>query len=103
MRRRSVIAGGGIGLIGAALAAPAIAQSQPEIKWRLAASWPKSLDTLYGGAEYLAGEPAWHSNVAGFGSAGASRTRTGWRPRRADKQIGRRLTIMCRTLPMNHR
>ena len=37
-----------------ALAAPAIAQSQPEIKWRLAASWPKSLDTLYGGAEYLA-------------------------------------------------
>ena len=29
-------------------------QSQPEIKWRLAASWPKSLDTLYGGAEYLA-------------------------------------------------
>ena len=36
------------------MAAPAIAQSQPEIKWRLAASWPKSLDTLYGGAEYLA-------------------------------------------------
>jgi TRAP-type mannitol/chloroaromatic compound transport system substrate-binding protein len=29
-------------------------RSQPEIKWRLAASWPKSLDTLYGGAEYLA-------------------------------------------------
>jgi len=54
MRRRSLIAGGGVGLVGAALAAPAIAQSQPEIKWRLAASWPKSLDTIYGGAEYLA-------------------------------------------------
>ncbi len=53
MRRRSLIAGGGVGLVGAALA-PAIAQSQPEIKWRLAASWPKSLDTIYGGAEYLA-------------------------------------------------
>ena len=54
MRRRSLIAGGGVGLGGAALAAPAIAQSQPEIKWRMATSWPKSLDTIYGGAEYLA-------------------------------------------------
>src|ERR1044071_1360454 len=54
MRRRSLIAGGGVGLIGAALAAPAIAQSQPEVKWRLASSFPKSLDTLYGGAEHLA-------------------------------------------------
>jgi TRAP-type mannitol/chloroaromatic compound transport system substrate-binding protein len=54
MRRRSLIAGGGVGLVGAALAAPAIAQSQPEIKWRMATSWPKSLDTIYGGAEYLA-------------------------------------------------
>src|SRR6266853_2858070 len=53
MRRRSLIAGGGIGLVGAALAAPAIAQSQPEIKWRLASSFPKSLDTLYGGAEQV--------------------------------------------------
>jgi TRAP-type mannitol/chloroaromatic compound transport system substrate-binding protein len=54
MRRRAFIATGGIGLAGAALAAPAIAQTQPEIKWRLASSFPKSLDTLYGGAEYLA-------------------------------------------------
>jgi TRAP-type mannitol/chloroaromatic compound transport system substrate-binding protein len=30
------------------LAAPAIAQSDPAIKWRLTASYPKSLDTLYG-------------------------------------------------------
>src|SRR5947207_14822861 len=54
MRRRSLIAGGGVGLVGAALAAPAIAQSQPEVKWRLASSFPKSLDTLYGAAEYMA-------------------------------------------------
>src|ERR1700692_1005039 len=54
MRRRSLIAGGGVGLGVAVLAAPAIAQSQPEIKWRLAASWPKSLDTIFGGAEFLA-------------------------------------------------
>src|SRR5947199_596464 len=54
MRRRSLIAGGGVGLVGAALAAPAIAQSQPEVKWRLASSFPKSVDTLYGAAEILA-------------------------------------------------
>src|SRR3954470_6939376 len=55
MRRRAFIATGGLGLAGAAaLAAPAIAQSQPELKWRMAASWPKSLDTLFGGAEFLA-------------------------------------------------
>ena len=45
---------GGVGAAAAAIASPAIAQSMPEIKWRLAASWPKSLDTLYGGCEYFA-------------------------------------------------
>ena len=55
MRRRAFLASGGLGLAGAAaLAAPAIAQSQPEIKWRLASSFPKSLDTLFGGAERFA-------------------------------------------------
>jgi TRAP-type mannitol/chloroaromatic compound transport system substrate-binding protein len=34
-----------------ALAAPAIAQSMPELKWRLTSSFPKSLDTIYGAAE----------------------------------------------------
>ena len=39
----------------AALAAPALAQTQsPEIRWRLASSFPKNLDILFGGAEYLA-------------------------------------------------
>ncbi|MGQ0582827.1 MAG: TRAP transporter substrate-binding protein [Reyranella sp.] len=36
------------------LAAPAIAQSMPEIKWRLASSFPKSLDTIYGAGEDFA-------------------------------------------------
>src|SRR6266436_3803595 len=44
---------GGLGAAATAVAAPAIAQSSPEIKWRLTASWPKSLDTLYGNPEYL--------------------------------------------------
>jgi TRAP-type mannitol/chloroaromatic compound transport system substrate-binding protein len=54
MERRSFLKAGGVGLAASAIAAPAIAQTAPEIKWRLAASWPKSLDTLFGGAEYLA-------------------------------------------------
>src|SRR5262245_59495193 len=41
------------GLAGSSVAAPAIAQSMPEIKWRQTTSWPKSLDTLYGGAELI--------------------------------------------------
>jgi TRAP-type mannitol/chloroaromatic compound transport system substrate-binding protein len=55
LKRRQFLATAGLGVAGAAsIAAPAIAQSQPEIKWRLTSSFPKSLDTLYGGAEYLA-------------------------------------------------
>lgn len=36
------------------LAAPAIAQSMPKITWRCTSSFPKSLDTLFGGAETMA-------------------------------------------------
>ena len=53
MQRRTFL---GAGAAGAAslVAAPAIAQSQPEIKWRLSSSYPKSLDTVYGGADRIA-------------------------------------------------
>ena len=55
MKRRDFIKVTGLGAVGAAaVAAPAIAQSMPEIKWRMPTSWPKSLDTLYGGAEMMA-------------------------------------------------
>ena len=55
MKRRDFIKVTGIGAMGAAtLAAPAIAQSRPELKWRLTASWPKSLDTLWGAVELMA-------------------------------------------------
>src|SRR5262245_34237028 len=54
MKRREFLRAAGLGLAASSVAAPAVAQSAPEIKWRLAASWPKSLDTLYGGCEYLA-------------------------------------------------
>jgi TRAP-type mannitol/chloroaromatic compound transport system substrate-binding protein len=54
MKRREFLQAAGAGVAASAVAAPAVAQSMPEIKWRLAASWPKSLDTLYGGCEYFA-------------------------------------------------
>ena len=50
MKRRDFIKATGVGVAGATIAAPAIAQTAPEIKWRMTCSWPKSLDTLYGGA-----------------------------------------------------
>ena len=53
MKRRDFLKAGGVGLAASAVAAPAIAQSMPEVKWRLAASWPKALDTLYGGCEFF--------------------------------------------------
>ena len=55
MERRSFLKKAGAGLAAGAVAAPAIAQgTQPEVKWRMASSFPKSLDTLYGGAEVIA-------------------------------------------------
>ncbi|MFO1173194.1 MAG: TRAP transporter substrate-binding protein DctP [Hyphomicrobiaceae bacterium] len=57
LRRRDVLKGAGAGVAAAAattIAAPAIAQSAPELKWRMTSSFPKSLDTIYGGAESFA-------------------------------------------------
>src|SRR5471030_1873503 len=58
MKRRKFVTTAGIGAVATAaastVAAPAIAQSMPEIKWRLTSSFPKSLDTLYGGSELFA-------------------------------------------------
>jgi TRAP-type mannitol/chloroaromatic compound transport system substrate-binding protein len=54
MKRREFLKAAGAGLTATAVAAPAIAQSMPEIRWRMPTSWPKSLDTLFGGAEMMA-------------------------------------------------
>jgi TRAP-type mannitol/chloroaromatic compound transport system substrate-binding protein len=52
MDRRSLIQRAGIAGILAAGIAPAV-HAQTAIRWRLASSFPKSLDTLFGGAETL--------------------------------------------------
>src|SRR6187455_2510983 len=54
MKRRDVIKSGLALAAGTTLAAPAIAQSAPSIRWRLTSSFPKSLDTIYGGGEFFA-------------------------------------------------
>jgi TRAP-type mannitol/chloroaromatic compound transport system substrate-binding protein len=51
MERRSFLKKAAVGASAGALAAPALAQSQPTVNWRLASSFPKSLDTIYGAAE----------------------------------------------------
>ena len=52
MERRSFLkqAGSGAAVLGA-VAAPAVVHAQANIRWRLASSFPKSLDTIFGAAE----------------------------------------------------
>ncbi|MBM6592397.1 TRAP transporter substrate-binding protein [Microvirga pudoricolor] len=54
MKRRQFLQAATVGAASTAVAAPAIAQSMPEIKWRLQSGFPKSLDTIYGAAEVIA-------------------------------------------------
>jgi TRAP-type mannitol/chloroaromatic compound transport system substrate-binding protein len=51
MKRREFIQAAGAGLVAGTVARPAIAQSTPELKWRLTSGFPKSLDTLFGTSE----------------------------------------------------
>src|SRR5512141_3401223 len=58
MQRRKFLTGAGAGLAAGAVAMPTLTRAQsaalPEVKWRLASSFPKSLDTIYGAAEIMA-------------------------------------------------
>jgi TRAP-type mannitol/chloroaromatic compound transport system substrate-binding protein len=54
MERRSFVHGAGLAGVLAAGAAPAIVHAQANLRWRLASSFPKSLDTLFGAAETFA-------------------------------------------------
>src|SRR6188474_900559 len=53
MKRRDFLKVSAAGAAATAVASPAIAQSSPEIRWRLTSSFPKSLDTIFGTAELV--------------------------------------------------
>ena len=54
MERRSFVHGAGLAGVLATGMAPALVHAQASIRWRLASSFPKSLDTIYGAAEVFA-------------------------------------------------
>ena len=54
MNRRKLLKAAGAAVASTAIAAPAIAQSAPALRWRLTTSFPKTLDTLYGDCEMFA-------------------------------------------------
>lgn len=58
MERRSFVRGTGLAGVLAAGAAPALVQAQASLRWRLASSFPKSLDTLYGTSQLFANKVA---------------------------------------------
>lgn len=54
MERRSFVRGAGLAGVLAAGAAPAVVHAQASVRWRIASSFPKSLDTIFGAAEVFA-------------------------------------------------
>ena len=58
INRRNFLTKGAVGgaatVAATALAAPAVAQELPSIKWRLTSGFPNNLDTIYGGATVMA-------------------------------------------------
>ena len=54
MERRSFVQGAGLAGVLAAGMAPAVVNAQANIRWRIASSFPRSLDTIFGAAEVFA-------------------------------------------------
>jgi uroporphyrin-III C-methyltransferase len=76
MQRRSFIhkaTVGAAGVTAAAIAAPALAQTGlPEVRWRLASSFPKSLDTIFGAADVIFADRLVGDGVLALARADAS-------------------------------
>jgi TRAP-type mannitol/chloroaromatic compound transport system substrate-binding protein len=53
MKRRTFVGGAALGVVAGGLATPSVGESPATVRWRLAASWPKSLDTIFGSVEDL--------------------------------------------------
>jgi TRAP-type mannitol/chloroaromatic compound transport system substrate-binding protein len=54
LKRRQFLTAGVTALAAGTIAKPALAQSPPEIKWRLTSSFPRVLDTIFGTAQTFA-------------------------------------------------
>ena len=54
MERRSFVKHAGLAGILAAGSAPAVVMAQQSVRWRLASSFPNSLDTIFGAANIFA-------------------------------------------------
>ncbi|MEO6354831.1 MAG: twin-arginine translocation signal domain-containing protein, partial [Burkholderiaceae bacterium] len=54
MERRSFLKKATVSVGAGAIAAPAIVQAQSQVRWRLASSFPKALDTIFGAADVFA-------------------------------------------------
>lgn len=57
LNRRKFLTAATAGAASTAVAAPALGQGTPSIEWRMASSFPKSLDTIFGTAEVFARSP----------------------------------------------
>jgi TRAP-type mannitol/chloroaromatic compound transport system substrate-binding protein len=54
VKRREFLRKAGVGAVAAgAVAAPAVVKAQATISWRMASSFPKSLDTIYGAGDHV--------------------------------------------------
>ena len=53
MKRRAFLRQAAGGVLAGAVAAPALAQTGSPVRWRLATSWPKSLDAMHGAADEM--------------------------------------------------
>jgi TRAP-type mannitol/chloroaromatic compound transport system substrate-binding protein len=54
MKRRNFLQTAAVGAAATSLAAPAIAQTNPKLAWRLTSGFPKALDTIFGAADVFA-------------------------------------------------
>jgi TRAP-type mannitol/chloroaromatic compound transport system substrate-binding protein len=54
LKRRNFLKGAGLTVAATTIAAPAIAQTMPDIRWRLTSSFPRQLDTIFGTAQTFA-------------------------------------------------
>ncbi len=54
MERRSFLKKASVSAAVAAVAAPAVVNAQAQVRWRLASSFPKALDTIFGAADVFA-------------------------------------------------